>query len=57
MSKQQRSKRARRHRKQARYAGLPPWAHHPSHVSARRYSTETERIERLLDESPEEPQE
>lgn len=31
----QRSKRARQHLKEARWAGLPGWVAHPSHVSWR----------------------
>lgn len=33
--RQQRSKRARLHKKQALWAGLPHWFGHPSHVSYR----------------------
>lgn len=43
MGKPQRSKRARKHRKQARFAfgeRVARWLAHPSHVAARRYRWE-----------------
>lgn len=35
MARQQRSKKARQHRKEAVFAGLPGWEGHPSHLSGK----------------------